>query len=106
MHLSGLFNIQGLLLLALGGAVSASIALNGTGTLAAFTAAATNDNSTLSTINFSISDSASGSALFGITDAVPGDWVQKNVSITTVGRGDLTLTLSDYTLSLHDALPI
>jgi hypothetical protein len=93
--LSRLFNLQGLLLLALGAAVSVSIALNGTGTLAAFTAAATNDNSTLSTVNFSVSDSASWSALFSITDAVPGDWVQKNVTITTVGRGDLTLTLSD-----------
>src|SRR5207249_5532820 len=50
----------------------------------------------------SLADSASGGvsngvALFSIIDAEPGDWVQKNVTITTVGKGDLTLTLNDGT---------
>jgi hypothetical protein len=63
-------------------------------TTAAFTAAASNDNSTLTTSNFSLTDTNAGSALFTITDALPGDWVQKKVTVTTVGNGTLTLTVA------------
>jgi hypothetical protein len=63
-------------------------------TTAAFTAAMTNDDSTLTTSNFSLTGTNAGSALFTITDALPGDWVQKNVTATSVGKGSLTLTVA------------
>jgi hypothetical protein len=63
-------------------------------TTAAFTAATSNDNSTLSTANFSVTGTNAGSALFSITDSLPGDWVQKNVTVTTVGSATLTLAVA------------
>src|SRR5437667_3549044 len=56
------------------------------GSTAAFTAATTNDNSSLSTVNFSLTNNQA-SALFTITDALPGDWGQQNVTIATVQHG-------------------
>src|SRR5436853_7918041 len=89
------FSRQSLLaLVALVGLVM-SVLISG-GSTAAFTAASTNDNSTLSTVNFSLTNNQA-SALFSITDAVPGDWVQKNVTLTTVGTASLTLTLANGT---------
>lgn len=97
--LARLFTTQSLVLLALAGAVSMVVMTGERNTLAAFTAATANDNSTLSAVNFAISASASGSvgnasALFSITDAQPDDWVQKNITITpTVGASGATLAL-------------
>jgi hypothetical protein len=73
-----------------------STVLSGAST-AAFTAATTNDNSTLTTVNFSLTSTNSGSALFSVTDAVPGDCVQKNVTVTTVGTATLSVTLTNGT---------
>jgi len=63
-------------------------------TLAAFTIAATHGNSTLSTTSFSLTGTSAGAALFSITDALPGQYVEKDVTVTTLGKGNLTLSIA------------
>src|SRR2546426_8290377 len=88
--------LKNLLVAALVLVVSSMFALDGSShyTLAAFTGAATNDNSTLSTTSFSLSGTNAGAALFNITDALPGDYTEKDVTLNTVGQGDLTLVIA------------
>jgi hypothetical protein len=54
-----------------------------------------NDDSALSTTpSFSVTGTNPAAALFSITDALPGDFVEKDVSVTTSARGSLTLAVT------------
>lgn len=63
-------------------------------TYAAFTAATSNDNSTLSAASFSLTGTSSGSALHTLTNTVPGEFAVTQVTVTTVGKGTLTLNVN------------
>jgi hypothetical protein len=92
-----LLDPERLLLLAVSLLLSVAFALAGAdkGTLAALTAGVTNENSTLSTVSsFSLTGTTPGAALFNITDALPGQSVEKDVTVTTVGTGNLTLAIA------------
>jgi hypothetical protein len=71
-------------------------------TLARYMTQAVNDTSTLSTINFSLPEvcgsttqtTCTTASYWNITDGIPGDWVQRDVKLTTPARVGTNATLT------------